>query len=208
MITNTFLQGILIGLAIAAPVGPIGFLCIQRTLMGGMFLGLATGLGTAAADALFGFVGVFGLRLMTSVIGAIELPLRLFGGAILIWLGYTTLKRKPERSAAVVRDAKSLFSAFATGFALTLANPASILLFAAVFAGLGVGAEARSHNDAVWLVAGVATGSAGWWLGLSGTVGLLRHRLPDRALRIVDIASGLALIGFALWSMIGVFGAY
>lgn len=205
---NTFWQGALIGLAIAAPVGPIGFLCIQRTLMGGMFLGLATGLGTATADALFGVIGVFGLRLMTSVMGMIDLPLRLIGGGILIWLGVSTLRRKATRSAAEVRDAKSLASAFATGVALTLANPASILLFAAVFAGLGVGAEARSNADALWLVAGVAAGSASWWLGLSATVGLIRHRLPDNVLRLVDIASGLALIGFALWSISGLLRTY
>ncbi len=193
------LRGLVIGLAIAAPVGPIGLLCIRRTLADGRALGLATGLGAATADAVYGAVAAFGLTAVTDVLVGGERWLRLLGGAFLCYLGARTFRARPaERAAGPVPG--GLAAAWASTFALTLANPATILSFAAVFAGLGAGASGYAGASA--LVLGVFAGSALWWLVLSIGVGLLRARLRG-ALSWVNRLSGALLAALGAAALLG-----
>ena len=197
-----FAQAALIGLSIAAPVGPIGLLVIQRTLQHGSGIGLATGLGAAAADALYGAIGAFGVAGVISALDGARVPLMLGGAAFLLWLAWRIWHAAPAARAASAGGGGALGS-FAGTFGLTLSNPATILSFAAVFGALG----ARGGGDGVgepWtMVAGVLAGSALWWLLLSSGVGRLRKRLDADALRVVNRGSALLLAAFALWTLGG-----
>jgi threonine/homoserine/homoserine lactone efflux protein len=193
----TALKGLALGFSIAAPVGPIGLLCIRRTLSCGWRLGLATGMGAATADMVYGLVAAAGLTAVTQVLVDARQPLQFAGGAALILLGLTVLRAEApgERVAA---DSAGLAATYATTFLLTLANPATILSFAAVMAGLG--AMSATGETAV-LVAGVFLGSALWWLALSTAVSLMRHRLPATALVWINRASGVAIIVFGILAL-------
>ncbi len=192
--------GLVIGLAIAAPVGPIGLLVIERSLRHGFAAGLATGLGAAVADALYGAVGALGVTALVSLLQAARVPMVLGGSAFLLWLAWRTL-RAPVVSPDAVRPEPrgSLWAAFGSTVLLTLANPATVLSFVAIFGTLaGAMPVGAGVAKAVWMVAGVFCGSALWWLLLAGGVARLRHRLGAGARRRVAWASALLLAGFAL----------
>jgi len=191
---DTLVRGLVIGFSIAAPVGPIGVLCIRRTLADGRVTGLAVGLGAAAADAVYGAVAGFGLTAVSALLVRQQGILRIVGGLFLCYLGMRTFFARPAEQAAGAGGA-GLLGAFTATFGLTLANPATILSFVAVFAGLGI-AGAGSWREATVLVAGVFLGSAAWWLILSGVVAALRSRLDLRALRWANRVSGLVLFAF------------
>lgn len=193
-----FLKSALIGLSIAAPVGPIGLLCIQRTLEHGRPVGLATGLGAAVADAAYGAVGAYGVSWLIAWLTGARLWLGLVGGGFLLWLAWRTWRAPAATRAAQADGGPGLWRSFAGTFFLTLSNPATILSFVAIFAALSVqGAVARP----AWMVLGVLAGSALWWVGLSGVVSAVRHRLGEPVLRAINRISALALGGFGLWQL-------
>ena len=195
-----FLQSLWIGLAIAAPVGPIGVLVIQRTLHGGVRVGLATGLGAAVADAAYGAVGAYGVTGLIAWLQGARVPLALAGGTFLLWLAWRTWHAAPATQAAQAGGGGGLLASFAGTFALTLSNPATIFSFIAVFGTLG----ARLAGGSPWtMIAGVLAGSALWWLLLSAGVARLRSRFDARAQIGVNRASALLLAGFALWQWAG-----
>jgi Putative threonine efflux protein len=204
------LKGLVIGLSIAAPVGPIGLLCIRRTLADGPAHGFASGLGAASADAVYGTVAGFGVALVTDALMGGQVALKLFGGLMLVWLGWSTLRARPADRPAEARPAAGLTGAYASTFVLTLANPATILSFAAVFGGLGLstgsvesgaggdGAATGNMVAAAVLVLGVFVGSALWWLLLSASVGAFRRRVTPVAMLWINRASGAVLGGFGI----------
>jgi len=199
------LRGLLLGLSIAAPVGPIGVLCIRRTLSAGRGMGLASGLGAATADATYGAVAAFGLTVVSSFLISQQMWLRLLGGAFLCYLGARTFLAAPATEAARAGGG-NLAGAYVSTFFLTITNPLTILSFAAIFAGLGLGGMGTDAGAALGLVLGVFLGSALWWLLLSGVVSLLRARFDLRALRWVNRGSGLLILGFGVLSLISVLG--
>src|SRR5512142_2363186 len=154
-----FLRGLVIGFSIAAPVGPIGVLCIRRTLANGRAAGLATGLGAATADGMYGCVAGFGLTFISSVLINQQMWLRLFGGLFLCYLGIRTLLSKPSGQEAKM-GGNGLLGSYASTFLLTVTNPMTILSFAAIFAGLGLANTNGDYASAVILVLGVFLGSA------------------------------------------------
>jgi threonine/homoserine/homoserine lactone efflux protein len=199
-----FLRGLAIGFAIAAPVGPIGLLCIRRAVAGGFAQGFATGLGAAAADAVYGAVAAFGLTAVSGFLLAQQGWLRLAGGAALIWLGLGIALKNPPGAAAAESQAPRLWPAFAQTFALTLANPATVLSFLAVFAGLGLGAV-PSALGAVQVVLGVFLGSALWWLFLAGLSAAVRRQFKPATLAWINRAAGLGIAGFGLAAALSFF---
>lgn len=204
MSVDLFWRGVLIGLAIAAPVGAIGLLCIRRTLAYGRIAGLATGLGAATADALYGAIAALGLTSISALLQAAQTPLRLLGGAFLIYLGWRTFVAPPPASAAADRPG-GLASMYASTVALTLANPSTIIAFAAIFAGLGL-VGSGGATSALAMVAGVFLGSAAWWLILSGGVSLLRGFMTPGRLVWVNRVSGLLIAALGLVAMVSVRG--
>lgn len=200
-----FSQGLLLGLSVAAPVGPIGVLCIRRSLSQGMGVGFASGLGAAVADACYGAVAAFGLTAISSFLIEMEDALRLGGGLFLLWLGVKTFRAVP---AALGSDGEAggAGRAFLSCVVLTLANPATIFSFVALFSGLGFAGSStvqiHGYAGAVTLVAGVFLGSALWWLGLSGSVGFFRNRITPGALKRINQLSGSVLTLFGLAALI------
>ena len=202
MFMELFARGTLIGFAIAAPVGPIGMLVIRRTLAEGRLLGLLTGLGAAAADALYGCVGAFGLTFITGFLVGYAVWTKLIGGAFLIYLGISTFRAKPVESGEAWVSKVRYAGAFLSTLVLTLANPATILSFMAVFAGLGLGAKPGDYGAAGIVVAGVFVGSAIWWLLLSGGVALVRHKLKPGTMSWINRVSGVFLSAFGVYALV------
>lgn len=189
-------KGFVLGFAVAAPLGPIGALCINRTLERGFRVGLAGGLGTALADAAYGGLAAVGFAAFSSFLGMIDGPMRLLGGLAMIWLGWQGMRPKPPRPAAEI-GARDLLGTIGATFLLTIANPTTILSFAVFFAGLGLASTAGAASAAV-VVAGVFAGSLAWWVILTGGVALVRHRLPDRFALWVGRLSGGLILAFGL----------
>jgi threonine/homoserine/homoserine lactone efflux protein len=189
-------RGVILGFSIAAPVGPIGVLCIRRTLAFGRTTGLVTGLGAATADMFYGSVAAFGLTIVAVLLSGLRLWIHLVGAVLLAYLGLRTLLAHPAEASAPV-ERRGLASAYASTLLLTLTNPATILSFAAVFASVGLAGSSAGTGTAALLVVGVFCGSALWWLLLSTGVGLTRARFTPRALRAVNVLSGLILLAFA-----------
>ena len=199
MALNFMLKGMAIGFTIAAPVGPIGILCIRRSLAEGRQIGLATGLGAASADAAYGCIAGFGLTIVSSFLVGQRGWLAFLGGSFLCCLGVRTFISKPAEQAAEVRGPGLLSAYFSTLF-LTLTNPMTILSFAAVFAGFGLGAT-PDYLAAGTLVAGVFLGSALWWLLLSSGVALFRSRVSSTWMQTVNRLSGGVLFAFGLYAL-------
>lgn len=193
------LKGLVIGFSIAAPVGPIGVLCIRRSLAEGPRVGFVTGLGAATADASYGAVAAFGLTVISAFLVQHQFWLSLIGGLFLCYLGIRTFLSTPAEAAAQATS-RSLLTAYTSTFLLTLTNPATILSFIAVFAGFGLNA-ASGYLDASVMVAGVFIGSAAWWLFLSFIVGKLRSCLDTHWLQGVNRFSGVILLAFGVWAL-------
>lgn len=190
-----FFKGFIIGFSIAAPVGPIGILCIQRTLAGGSVQGLVTGLGAATADAIYGFIAAFGLTFISNFLVEHSDGFRLIGGLFLCYLGIRAFLSKPQNQTFSVAS-RSTLSSYGTTFFLTLTNPMTILFFAGVFAGLGMVSESIQYASAGLMVIGVFIGSGAWWLILSGTTTILRNRMNARKLAWVNRISGFVILAF------------
>ena len=197
------LKGLGIGLALAAPVGPMSILCMRRTLRDGLRVGLISGLGIAAADATYGALAAFGLSAVTAWLLHMETVLRLIGGLFLMVFGARILLKLPASEPAPATGGR-MAGAFASCFVLTMTNPATILTFIAVFAGLGLVGQAAGTDAAIGLVAGVFLGSMLWWVALCGTVAALRHRIGPTAIAWINRLSGLILAGFGAGILISI----
>lgn len=192
-----FLKGMGLGISIAAPVGPIGVLCIQRTLKKGFSSGVASGLGAASADLLYGSLAAFGVLWLGNHLVQLQTPLRLLGGGVLILLGVRAFFHK-EKEAAAAGSSPHLAGDYFSTFLLTLTNPITIFSFAAVYGGLGLSAHETSAWMMALLVVGVFVGSITWWLILSGLVTLLRGRLKPTFYTIINKAAGVVLSGYGI----------
>ncbi|RPJ25803.1 MAG: LysE family translocator [Chloroflexi bacterium] len=197
-----FVRGLVIGFSIAAPVGPVGVLCIRRTLADGRSSGLVSGLGAATADAIYGSVAGFGLTFISGILIDQQTWLRLFGGLFLCYLGIKTLFSKPAEQEAKVARA-GLFGSYVSTFLLTVTNPLTILSFAAIFAGLGLANTSGNYISAMILVLGVFLGSALWWLLLVGGVSLFREKFNTQGLLWVNRISGVVITAFGIIALGG-----
>lgn len=198
-----FIKGVIIGLSIAVPVGPIGVLCIRRTLNQGRMVGFLSGLGAATADAFYGAIAGFGVTFISNLLVGHQTGLRLIGGALLCIIGVKTFLSKPAEQGISVKG-DTHWGAYLSTLILTLTNPMTILFFAAVFAGIGVGSGGGHYLSAGILVMGVFMGSASWWLVLSGFTGLLRGIFNVSRMQWLNRISGLIIIGFGLIAFLSV----
>jgi len=196
---DLLLKGILLGLSIAAPVGPIGVLCIRRTLSLGILNGFISGLGAATADSIYGGMAAFGITIISNFLLESQFYLHLIGGLFLVYLGYKTFRSLPAEKAAEI-NAKGLIGAYTSTLILTLTNPLTIMMFLGVFAGLGL--EGTTYASACFIVLGVFIGSALWWLILSEITNCMRSKLNSSQLLWINRMSGLIILGFGLSSLI------
>jgi threonine/homoserine/homoserine lactone efflux protein len=194
------LKGFVLGFSIAAPVGPIGLLCIRRSLADGRVVGLLTGLGAATADAVYGGIAAFGLTAVSGMLVAYRTWLGLLGGVFLCYLGVRTMVSSAPAESRDSAQTSGLASAYASTFVLTLTNPMTILSFVAVFAGIGLVSGSGSRSAAM-LVAGVFAGSAAWWLLLSTGTSMLRTAIGPRVMTIVNQVSGTLIVAFGIYAI-------
>jgi threonine/homoserine/homoserine lactone efflux protein len=195
-----WIQGAAIGFAVAAPVGPIGMLCIRTTLEKGRLAGFSAGLGAAVADTIFAAVGALAISLVGNILRMEQVWFKLGAGLFLILFGiYLARKRaiQPENGEKVP---SGLVAEFFVTMLLTLANPSTILSFAAVFAGVTAGGGYAMETVPA-LIFGVFVGAAGWWLTLSLVVGLIRHRIGAQGLTRINRGAGLALMAFGIFTL-------
>nr|WP_083252386.1 LysE family transporter [Haladaptatus sp. W1] len=197
----------------AAPVGPIGVLCIQRTLSKGRLSGFVSGLGAASADAVYGTFAGFGITILSSTLLAHRTSIRLGGGVLLLYLGVQSLRAEPAETAptaitgptvstASTPNVPALVRDYGSTFLLTITNPVTILAFVGIFTGLGVGVSGND-TDAAALVGGVFLGSALWWFALSSAVGHFRTRFGRSTMRRVNRLAGVIIVGFGLLALWG-----
>ncbi len=199
------LRGLLIGFSIAAPVGPIGVLCIRRTLAEGRASGLFSGLGAATADAIYGCIAGFGLTFISTFLIRLQVWFRLIGGSFLCYLGARTLLAKLTKHAAFA-NGDGPVNSYVSTFLLTITNPMTILSFVAIFAGLGIGDSGGNYVYAATLVLGVFIGSALWWFILSHGIGAFRTKFNAYKLRWVNRISGIIIIGFGVIALLNLRG--
>lgn len=204
-LAGLFGRMVILGVAIAAPVGAMGILCIERTLARGWRAGFATGAGIATADALFAALAAFGLTAVSEWLVRWQGPLRIIGGIALLWIGWRALKVPSPVAGEVApsspnpepADRSSLGGLYLSAAGLTLTNPLTIIAFAAVFAGAGIVAQPGLPN-AMTATVGIAVGSLLWWLVLVTGTSAVRHALSPRAILIVNRVSGGLLIAFGV----------
>ncbi len=194
---NFFLKGLILGFSIAAPVGPIGLLCIRRTIQYGRLSGFFSGLGAAAADAVYGVVAAFGLNLLSDLLIAGRLWLHLIGGFFLLYLGFRTFFAKTGDITKGSVSHKTLLADFFSTFFLTFTNPLTILSFVAVFAALGLTEQRGVYWNTILLISGIFFGSAIWWLLLSEGITLFRKKISQNMMIWVNRFAGsvIALLG-------------
>jgi threonine/homoserine/homoserine lactone efflux protein len=196
-------KGLIIGFSIAAPVGPIGILCIKRTLISGRLVGFISGLGAATADALYGCIAAYGLTFISNFLIQQQIWLRLFGGIFLCYLGIKTIASRP--SLSVVQSSQlNLLGAYTSTLFLTLTNPLTILSFTAIFAGLGIVKANGNYLSASLTVLGVFLGSTCWWLLLTSLTHIFRARFSPTGLLWVNRISGMIIFAFGVIALYGV----
>lgn len=189
----------LIGLAIAAPVGPIGMLCIRKTLEIGLIGAIAVGLGAALADSVYGLVAALGLTAVSHFLLEKATYIKVVGGGFLLYLAYKELKIKPVPKLAPIGKSKHMSRLVTEIFFLTLTNPATILTFIGIFAGIGGGAA--STTEMILLVVGIFLGSMTWWLFLGTLIVKITHKLPEGWIHHIRTLSAIILGGFGLGAL-------
>lgn len=196
-----FLKGLILGFSIAAPVGPIGILCISKTLQYGRFSGFVSGLGAAFADTIYAVIAAFGITFIADFILSEQFWFRLLGGVFLLYLGWKTFTAKPDIRSKKISHT-TLFNDFASTFFLTITNPMTILSFLAVFAALGLSTVQGDYIQASMLVLGVFLGSALWWLLLSEGVTLFRKKVSQKVMTWINRVAGLMIFGFGMAALL------
>ncbi len=204
-----FYRGLVLGLMIAAPVGPIGLLCIRRTLQRGFIIGLATGLGAACADTLFGAVAALGVAAILDFMRHYDMFIRMIGGIALMFGAYHAWHDRPQPAAEpadlvgkvipVQKDymVLNIIKALVSGFALTVTNPMMLFAILAVVASFS---HIESRLDAITVISGIGFGSSLWWLTLAGGVSLIRGLFTDQRIIVVNRITAVALTVIAVWA--------
>lgn len=197
-----FLQALFVGFAIAAPVGPMGILCIKRTLAGGFWAGFVTGLGSALAGATYGALIAFGITAITTLLVSNMFLIKLIGGTVLVLLGVRELRMKVVLSFPSASKNSSFVELISSAFLIAITNPLTLIGYLGLVPALA-GEMCCTSTQAAVMLGGLFTGSISWWITLSALVSILRHRLSVKALHVIGVLSGAILIGFGLFVFIG-----
>jgi threonine/homoserine/homoserine lactone efflux protein len=200
MTIDYLIKGIVLGISVAAPVGPIGVLCIKRSLTEGRKSGLVTGMGATVADTIYGAIAAFGLTFVTDFLIEQEFYVRIFGGLFLILMGVRLFISKPPTD--VVMEKGNMWHHFMSTIFLTASNPATILFFIAAFAGLGLETGTKNLTLSGIIVLGVLIGSAIWWLSLSYFVSIFRSKIKLQKLSGLNKISGTFITVCGLYALV------
>lgn len=194
------IEGLIIGLSLAAPVGPMAMLCIQRTLSQNIYFGIISGTGIAVTDALYGLTAAFGLTMVSDFLITHKMWLGVGGGLFLLYLGWQTIQSSKQLNEARQSKANGYISAFSSALFLTLTNPMTILAYVAIFSGAAISTDG-THSAAFIMTAAIFLGSLSWWVFLCSVVSATKHKLNAKHIYAINIGSGLILVGFALYML-------
>jgi threonine/homoserine/homoserine lactone efflux protein len=195
---HLLVKGTILGLSVSAPVGPIGILCINRALNKGFRSGLASGMGAATADLLYGTVAALGITLISDFLIDNKAFFQIIGMIFLFYIGISTILKK-RRISIENRLNRNYLLDYTSTFLLTISNPLTILFFLSIFASMGMAKTDGTFNNTFPLLFGVFFGSATWWLILSGTTFLLKSKIKDHTLKLIDYISGSVILLFAVY---------
>lgn len=198
------MKGIVIGFSVAAPVGPIGVLCIKRTLTEGRLAGFITGMGAAVADTFYGIIAGFGITAISILMLEQAIWMKLIGGSFLIYMGIKSFLNKSETKEITITNDTHLKN-FISTFFLTVSNPSTIVSFVAIFAGLGIGNNESDSISSSVFVLGVFIGSALWWFILSSIVGLFRDKITAQKLSWINQFSGIIIFIFGIFALYSIY---
>ena len=205
MIPAIFIKGIIIGLLVSAPLGPIGVMCIQRTLNRGYMAGFVSGLGAAAADTIFAVIAGFGLTIIINFIEEKHIYFQILGGVFVLYIGYRIFNTNPVKQLRLQRLSKTRLSQdFASVFLLTISNPMAIFLFIAIMAALKVANGLLSLFELSILIAGVVGGAILWWFVLASFANRFRKRIRLKSIWWLNKITGSAIFLFGLMVLISV----
>ncbi len=195
------LTGFASGFLVAASPGPIGFLCIRRSLTQGRLAGLVSGFGAAVADAVYAALAAVGVGSVMHLILSHKTALQLIGGILLIALGIHMTRAHQRDLSANAEKPRNLVSDFFSMFGLTIANPQTVLTFLAFFTILRLNPHA-GPVAAIELVGGVLAGSFAWWLLICVAIGWLRHHLDTPMIKRVYVIAGIVVIATGLYTLL------
>jgi len=195
------LYGFAIGFAVAAPIGPVGLLCIRRSIADGRLVGFVTGLGAAVADSFMALIAAIGVTTILSFLSGHKPAFQLLGGLILLGMGVAAMRAKPPTRAEGPLHAPSVLAAFLSTIVLTLANPLTIASLLGIFTAFGVSLRTEGWFAPSWLVLGVFLGSTVWWLILSWFADWFGRKLNTHLLKTINIITGLFLLAFGVYEL-------
>jgi threonine/homoserine/homoserine lactone efflux protein len=196
-------KGIIVGIIVTAPVGPIGLLCIQRTINRGMFSGLVTGISSALADIMFAIIAGFSISAIGNFMEVNKLIIRLIGGIIVLILGIRIYMINPIKSFRHQKPQKrSYFSDAISGFLITLTNPIVIIVFGAAFAGLGLN-ETQENKEIILTIIGIFIGATTWWTSLTFLVNIFKNKINLRKMFWINRITGILVVLFGIAIIIG-----
>ena len=181
---------------VSAPIGPVGILCIRRTLAGRYGLSIVTGLGAAAADTVYAVIAGFSLVSIAEFISRYNFCLRLFGGSLIIWIGILIFRTPLKQTSIKTFKTETFLQSFTSSFFVTLSNPIVLLVFAATFTALGISPAEDSFSQGFSLVGGVLAGASVWWVALSMIMFLIHRKVSSEHLFWINQISGVMLLGF------------
>lgn len=196
------LKGFIIGLSVSIPLGPMGILCIQKTISKGKASGFMTGLGAGVADTCYAILAILGITFIINFIKEYHIYFQLSGGLFLIYLGTRIFLINPIKLMRNPKQSNNLLGDFLSTFVLTISNPFSLLLFGAIFAGLGFVDDSFDNKYAFLLVLGVFAGALTWWYFLSTIVNIFRHKIRLRRLNMINKTTGVVIFIFGIVALL------
>lgn len=198
MVLEYITKGVIFGLIVTAPLGPLGILCIQRTINRGWLSGLITGVAAAFADIMYAIIAGFGVSVIANFLDENQLTIRIVGGIIVAFLGVRIYMSNPAKQFRRQKTQKRTYiSDFVSGFLITITNPIVIVFFGAAFASLGLD-EAESGKSVILTILGVFMGAVGWWIGLTVLVNIFRDKINLRKLWWINKITGVFVAIFGL----------
>lgn len=204
------ITGVIVGFLVAAPVGPVAVLCMQRTLLDGRFVGYATGFGAALGDTVFGGLAIFSVAAVEGFLLDNRFVIQLIGGLVLVGLGARTFlvrnsRNPPDKVVENPIDHETLLHALGSAFVITIVNPITVLAFISIFAAIRVSETTDGLLSSWTVIGGVFLGAAAWWFLLASIASVLRQRFTGKGLRWMNGISGVVILGFGVYALLALF---
>ena len=192
---DVLLKGIVVGLGASIPLGPLGVLCIQKTLSKGRWSGVFTGLGGAISDLFFSALALFGLAIIQSWLDRNDVIISLVGGFIIIGIGISVYITNPIKQLRQPKEvSKRYLGDFLTSFAMTITNPGALLLLLGLFTFVGIDLSEKSLMTITVVMTGVLLGAMVWWFALVSIINAFRNRFRLRQLITINRIAGVAIV--------------